>query len=151
VLCLARLLDEHWLIRLDCLDQKLRRCRADRAVEVNCDVYIVAASFSQLGELLGGIMDLGRSLDVARGSPVCRIGLECRKTSVDAPPNVLRSANVSVNPYPIPRRPVQKFVNRHAQCLAFDVPQRHVDAAQGTSQDWTSPVKRVPVDRLPVM
>ena len=76
VLAVDRLLDEHRLVRLQRLDQQLGRRRADRAVEVDGDVDVVAGRLAQLGELLGGVLHGRGGLDVARGPPLGRAGLE---------------------------------------------------------------------------
>ena len=57
VLALARLLDEHRLIRLQRLDEQLGVLRADRAVEIDADVHNLAARLPQSGERFRRLLD----------------------------------------------------------------------------------------------
>ena len=60
-------------------------------------------------------------------------------------------ARVGVDAHPPPRGAAQKLVHRNAERLALDVPEGHVDAAQGAGEDRPAPVEGVTVDRLPVV
>ena len=65
--------------------------------------------------------------------------------------SILRRPRMGVNPDPVPRRPAEQFIDRHAQRLPLDVPQGLIDAGQGAGQDGTAAVEGVSIDRLPVM
>ena len=51
----------------------------------------------------------------------------------------------------VARRAAEQFVDRDAERLALDVPQRHVDAAEGAGEDRAAAIEGVAVDRLPVV
>jgi hypothetical protein len=129
VLAVDRLLDEHRLVRLQRLDEELGGRRADRPVEVDGDVRIVARGLAQLGEPLRGVADLGRRLDVAGVPPLRRSGLERPEALFQPFLDPLGRAGVGVHANPPPRRPAEQLVHRHAERLALEVPQRHVDPA----------------------
>jgi len=48
-------------------------------------------------------------------------------------------------------RAAEQFVDRNAECFAFDIPQGHVDAAESAGQDGAAAVEGVAVYGLPVM
>ena len=52
---------------------------------------------------------------------------------------------------PVAGRSAEQLVDRHAERLALDVPQRLVDAAEGAGQNRAAAIERVPVNRLPVV
>ena len=58
---------------------------------------------------------------------------------------------MGVDADPVARRAAEQLVDGHAQGLALDVPEGHVDAAQGAGQDRAAAVEGVAVDRLPVV
>ena len=58
---------------------------------------------------------------------------------------------MSVDAHPLPRRAAEQFVNRYSQRLALDVPQGHVDAAQGAGEYRAASIEGMAVYRLPVM
>ncbi len=58
---------------------------------------------------------------------------------------------VSVDADSIAGGSAEQFVDRHAERLALDVPERLVDAAERAGQHRTAAIKGVAVDRLPMM
>jgi hypothetical protein len=61
----------------------------------------------------------------------------------------IRSAAIDSDP--VSGGTAEKFVDRYAKRLAFDVPESLVNAAQHSGQNRTATIKRVAVDGLPVM
>src|SRR5262249_48112888 len=62
-----------------------------------------------------------------------------------------RCADMGINADAPARRPAEQLVDWHAEGLALDVPQGHVDAAQGAGEHRAAAVKGMAVDRLPVV
>src|SRR5262249_9121526 len=65
--------------------------------------------------------------------------------------NQLGCAGVRVYANPVASGTTQELVNWHAERLALDVPEIHVDPAERTREDRAPAIKRMPVDCLPVM
>ncbi len=121
-------------------------------MEVDGDVDVVADGLAQLREPFGGVLHRGRRLDVARRPALGRAGLERREARAPCP--VSSSSGVpawAVDADAVARRAAEQLVDRHAQRLALDVPERQVDAAESAGEDRTAAVEGVPVNRLPVV
>ena len=102
--------------------------------------------------LLGGVADLGRAS--RRSAPAAAWPGPVLKAVKPRPSSsliCLGRAGVGVDADPVARRAAEQLVDRHAQRLALDVPQGHVDAAQGAGQDRPAAIEGVAVDGLPVM
>ena len=80
-----------------------------------------------------------------------RLRLEGGKALCQAPLDRIYAVRMGVDAHPLPRRAAEQLVDRHAQRLALDVPQGHVDAAQGAGEHRAAAIEGVAVDRLPVM
>ena len=65
--------------------------------------------------------------------------------------NRLRRAGVGIDAHAVARRAAEQLVNRHAQRLALDVPERLVDAAERAGENRAAAIERMPIDGLPVM
>ena len=125
VLRLARLLDEHRLIRLVGLDQQLGGSGADGAVEVDGDIHVVAHGLPQARELFGGVFDLG--LRFRCSGPARFFGdacLEGGEALLLERFHLLGRAGVGVDAHAIARWAAEQLVDGHAERLALDVPQR---------------------------
>src|SRR5262249_40709687 len=109
ILRLARLLDEHRLVRLQGLDEDLGQSGADGAVKIDGDVDVVARGFAQLGEFLGGVVHLRRRFEVAGRTPLGRPGLEGREATGHLFADLLRRAGVSINANPLTGRTAQEL------------------------------------------
>ena len=133
------------LIRLQRFDQQASRSRLDRSVKIDGNVHAVAILVAQCFEVLGNSFHIPLALDVlGRLAAVqsARTGLHRIDASL--------FANRAVYANAVAHGPAQKFVNRHAKGLAFDVPQRLVDAAHDRRLDRTAAIERPAVDRLPM-
>src|SRR5581483_10111109 len=151
ILRLARLFDEHRLIRLDSLDQQLSRCRADCSVKINRQVDIISHSVPQLGEFLGGILHRCGRFNIARRPLFGRSGFEGRETAGQLPLYCLRSAGMGIDTDAVARRAAEQLIDWNTEGFSLDIPERLVDAAERAGQDRSAAVKRMPVDRLPMM
>jgi hypothetical protein len=60
-------------------------------------------------------------------------------------------ADGPIHPDAVAGRASEQAVNRHAEHLALDVPERHVDAARDRGLDRTAAIEGAPVNGLPVM
>ena len=123
-------------------------------MEVDGDVDVVAARpGAGSANVLGGVLDLGWRLDVPRGralgfaTPVLNAVKPCALQRL----HLVRRAGVGIDADPVARRAAEQLVDRHAEGLALDVPERLVDAAQGAGQDRAAAVESMAVDRLPVV
>ena len=80
VLALHRLFDEHRLIRLQRLDQQLRRGRADRSVKIDADIDESSPSRSRsLGESFGRVVRLRPAFRRSARAAAWQAGLERRE------------------------------------------------------------------------
>ena len=95
--------------------------------------------------------DRRRRFDVARRALLRRSGLERGEALGHARFQRVHAVAVRVDADAVARRSAEQFVNRHAQRLALDVPQRLIDAAERAGQDRAAAIERVAVDGLPVM
>ena len=57
----------------------------------------------------------------------------------------------AVHPDAVARRAAEQVVDRHAEHLALDVPERHVDAARDRGLDRTAAIEGAAMDGLPVV
>ena len=110
------------------------------------------AALRSSANLLGGVADLRRgSRRSGRAGVVAGLVLKAVKPRASGGLDPLGAAGVGVDADPPPGRAAEQLVDRHAERLALDVPEGHVDAAQGAGQDRAAAVEGVAVDRLPVM
>ena len=134
---------EPGMIRLQRLDQQLRRRRLDRAMEIDADVHTRALLLAQRLEPLGHFVHKFLPFHIferrARGTRRHLHGVHA-SLGVDR----------AIDAHPVARRTAEQLVYRHSIDLALDVPQRLIDAAEDRRLDRTSAIKRAPVDRLPV-
>ncbi len=144
-------LDEHRLVGLERFDQQLRRGRANGAVKVDRNIDVVAHGVAQLGELLGRVLHRRRRFDVTGGPFFRRTRLERRESFGDSGLQRVHAIAVRIDADAFARRPAKQLVDRNAEGFAFDVPQRLIDAAEGTGQNRPAAIERVFVNRLPVM
>src|SRR5207244_2563700 len=103
----------------------------------------VADDLAQPGELRDGVVDPGLVLDRARVPAIqaSGAGLERREALRLPFADQLRRARVGVDANALAGRAAEQLVDRDAEQLAFDVPERLIDPAQSARQDRPAPVE----------
>ena len=151
VLAIDGLLDEHWLVWLEGLDEKFRCLRTDRAMEIDSDIHLVPAGFSQRAKRLGRLLDEGSVLDNSGRALLIRSNLERGEALRHVVPDRVRRCAALVQPHSVPRRAPQHGVHRQPGRLPGDVPHRLLDAAQRAGQHRATAIERMSIKGLPVM
>src|SRR5690606_6742528 len=135
VLALDRLFDEHRLVRLARLDEHLRGLRLDRPMAVDADVDIGPARLAQLRETLGGRFYPRGILDDARRLLLRQAGLERAEALRVTRAELIGSPRMRVDPHAPSRRTAEELVDRDAERLALDVPERLLNATESAGEN----------------
>jgi hypothetical protein len=151
VLALDRLFDEHWLMRLERLDQQFGGLRTDGAVEVDSDIRLVASRRAQSGKLFGGSSDEAWRFHDSCRSFLEDSGFQGREAFGESSAHVLGSLHMGIDANPMASRTAQQFVHGDAKQFALDVPQGHIDSADRAGQYGAATIESVTVHGLPVM
>src|SRR5437867_10095306 len=136
VLALDRFLDEHGLIRLKRFDEDLGILWTDRAVEIDANVRVLSAGFTQRGETFSGFLDEFLRSNHAGLRCVLDAGLEGGEALLFAlAQQRWIVADVRINPNAIARGAAEQFENGHAEEFSFYIPERLLEAAQRAGQN----------------
>ena len=155
VLAEHRLLDEHQAELLQLLHQHLGHGLVHPAMEVHADAEVRTAGVADGGDVGDHLVDLVVGVDElhlfagvhldggkALGLALQRLGRGLRR-AIAADPGIDADA--------VAHLAAEQFVHRHAQGFALDVPQRLVDAGQGTHVDAAAPIEAAAVEHRPVV
>ena len=145
VLAVDRLLDEHWLVWLQSLDEQLRRLRADRTMEIDPDIDLVPAGLAQRAKRLGHLVNEGLVLDNPGRALLERPDLERGEALRHVVPDRVRRGAALVQAHSVPCRAAQHGVHRQPGRLPGYVPHRLLDSAQGAGQHRAAAIERMPI------
>src|SRR5665647_2812633 len=150
-----RLLDEEWVEWLQQGRDPPRVGQCEASVEVNSHIPVRPEHLASRRDSLEDGVDLANRTERSHRSG--RIHLHGGQSDVElrldrlGNPAWIIAADPSVHPDPVSDRTSEQLMDRDAQRLALDVPQRLVYAGHGAAQDRTAAVETALGEHLPVI